>query len=155
MDRLHEAVFVDRNFGKRGDEIGPPVMVARQQPVRHGQCAKRNAQIGIALRRTGLRQVAGEDAKRGVGVMRIDVRDAPIQPLMQVRPIAALTSPAKMHVGDLDDFHARLLAERLGNQSAGSGTEALKTSRRVPVSDEKKCMSSGEIFRPTVLPGSG
>jgi hypothetical protein len=88
--------------------------------------------------------------------MCIDVRNAMIPPLVQVGPKAALTLPTEMHAGDLDDFHVRLFGcARAGNQSAGSGTEALKTSRRVPVSDEKKCMSSGEIFRPTVLPGSG
>ena len=99
--------------------------------------------------------------------MRVDMGDACGQTLMQVRPEATLTAPAEMHIGDLNDFHdAFLILARtsgsvtggiggFGGQSAGSGTDALKTSRRVPVSDEKKCMSSGEIFRPTVLPGSG
>ncbi|OWK19238.1 hypothetical protein AJ88_44240 [Mesorhizobium amorphae CCBAU 01583] len=46
-DRLHEAIVVDRVFGKCRGEIGAPVVISRQQPVRQGKPGQGRFQIGI------------------------------------------------------------------------------------------------------------
>jgi hypothetical protein len=38
--------------------------------------------------------------------MGVDVGDAPVEPLMQVRAKAKLAPPAKMKIRDLDNFHS-------------------------------------------------
>ncbi len=100
--------------------------------------------------------------------MGVDVLDAPAEPLMKICAKTDLALLTEMDVRNLDDFHSATFSsksqeEKLfrlptivsGNQCAGTGTEALRRSSRVPVSDEKRCMASGENSRPTALPGSG
>ena len=83
--------------------------------------------------------------------MVIDVVDAPGEPLMQVGAKTDLARSTEMDVRDLDDFHSATFSlipkrriaplfrpERTGqattcnNQSAGTGTEALKSIEPAP-----------------------
>jgi hypothetical protein len=105
-DRLHEAIVVGRVFGKCRHQIGPPVVISRQQPVWQRKPAQGRFEIGVAFGRPGLGQVAAEDAKGGITMAGIDVVDAAVEPLMQVRAIADLAASSQMDIGDLDDFHA-------------------------------------------------
>jgi hypothetical protein len=80
-------------------------VVADQQLPRHRKLAKQLAQQTVAYLFAMVGKVSRGHAELCVGVMRIDVGDAPRQPLRRIDLVDEVAWPKKMQIGKVNNLH--------------------------------------------------
>src|SRR5690606_19022821 len=83
-DRLNETVLIDRQIRECRAQSGPLIVVAREELDGNREFAERLFQQGIGARIGVMRKISGDNAKLGIAMMAIDVRDCRSEPLMRV-----------------------------------------------------------------------
>jgi hypothetical protein len=83
------------------------VVVSEHQVVGEPQAAEQIRQPRVGVRVTGVDQITGKHHEFGIAVLGVHIGDAGGQALVGIEPIQGAAVGYQMHVGNLQELHAR------------------------------------------------
>lgn len=102
---LHKTVRITWRRGEHVKARSTTVMVAHQDNVGHEETIHAVEEGPIRTYLSPMRQIAGDDGKRRVGVVPVDVRDSCIEPSLGVETVKLEAWLDQVRVRDVDKFH--------------------------------------------------